>query len=783
MPLGKLTLENIFQDANIIGYKLSKEEILLLRKYFNSKHLENINISALESELNEKVYDIDRNLPRISLDKLYQTFLANQNLFNEEASAYLLAYTFNKTSKSSFEAKYPNSFYKFTKNYLIDKLELLYYNIYGYFNNQFTKEQYLKVRDKLVSKKSKLLDLYYGIEGKTHSIEEIAVMIRKDYQTTSNLLVEARLDAIKTYYVPEDNIDYNIYLPYLDDPTYDITAETRTVLKMLIVDKLSYSEIQKRTNINITKIHNIVSSGFRRLDLYRFNILEKDLFTKDLVTEIIRRHSDKFDNTDINIINLRYNSMLNYQQISTLLGIKITTIKYTFRKIYKLYYEEQTKDIIISIEDILNEINKQISESILNDEERKFLLNLLYETYTIDENKKVVGKFKDNISLSDISQTIIEKFKKLKVGLLKPELLYISRTDLDKILDDKHLPLTKREKDILCYLFELKGYHYKSLSELEKLYGLYSFTLKRTYLLIISKIYKYQNNELSPSLDYETEIKTLLKYFPTSKRLLIIDYYQNEMTYEELAKKYHKTPRQILTAFDKIKITLYSLIKEEKLTKKFDYDYYNEVINNPDLPFYGNLELAKEAFETYTGMNKKESLSSPKTVKHLNIDYSFEALMRLIYSLMLSVCKYKDGIRKVISFTFADVCTYYNENIMNMDSHKRDIYEKYIGSYHQKKDNNCTVINIPNTILNDLVTQNSKIKVIDYTQSQLLYILQKYANSLSKDAIIAINELIKIGKNRLENQEEEQVAVALINKIEKLKSKFNSPDLNLKKDN
>ena len=122
MPLGKLTLENIFQDANIIGYKLSKEEILLLRKYFNSKHLENINISALESELNEKVYDIDRNLPRISLDKLYQTFLANQNLFNEEASAYLLAYTFNKTSKSSFEAKYPNSFYKFTKNYLIDKL-------------------------------------------------------------------------------------------------------------------------------------------------------------------------------------------------------------------------------------------------------------------------------------------------------------------------------------------------------------------------------------------------------------------------------------------------------------------------------------------------------------------------------------------------------------------------------------------------------------------------------------------------------------------------------------
>ena len=53
---------------------------------------------------------------------------------------------------------------------------------------------------------------------------------------------------------------------------------------------------------------------------------------------------------------------------------------------------------------------------------------------------------------------------------------------------------------------------------------------------------------------------------------------------------------------------------------------------------------------------------------------------------------------------------------------------------------------------------------------------------MSKDAIIAINELIKVGKNRLESQEEEQVAVALINKIEELKSKLNSPNLNLKKD-
>ena len=711
--------------------KLSNNEYRLLERYLSKYESDFIPFDEVCRDVSTIMYGYKRYDKDLSYNILYDTYLKNIDSFTEQQKLCLECLVFNKKSRSEYFLKYSKNS-RVYRHYCIEKIEKIYFNIDNFLENNLTKEKYISVKNDnpgaLTDRRIEIMDLVYGVNGVKLGISEIAKLYNEDYIKMLDFIRSTREYIINLYMNRNSSlkIDFNVYIPYILDSNIDFTDETRTVLRYRFLDNMSYDEISAETNLSKSRISNILTDAIRKIDFYRYGIFTKYETSSD---EILGIFDSGFMKDKGNNKNIIYDYFINIPDK------KIITSKYNITEkslnaLIKMYKEAsikyRVKNIVVSKDDVLEVINLHISENILSDRDKEVLNLIWVEKYKIEELASYYN-VKPSVALSYYEMAIL-KVKRYKSNMIDDS--YFKRNELIDILNDKHLPISKKEKDIICYLFELQGYPYKTIDEIADIFNDSSPSIKRRYQRAILSIKKYLANEIQGVINYEEDIKPILKYFSTVDRGYLKDLYLDELSYVNISEKYNITFNQVVVIADRLKMSVYELLNCDD-AKRFDFDYYDKVINCDDLPFYGNKELAIEAFKMYFGHHYPKSLEASEVVRKMNTQIDSRRVIEIIQDLMLAVCKYQRGITKENTFSYDDVISYYEENKDEMDLEDKKVYEKYFNKCKRSSLIKCEV-RVPYKIIYDLMSTRYKLfDPYSYNKEGILKLIKKYDKKLN----------------------------------------------------
>lgn len=791
-----LSLDEINQRINEYGDSFNNDEIYLLNRFFRKRTANNVSLFCLMRDINLSIFGLNTNNCGVNKSKLYKVYQKNIESFSEEQSLFLECYYFGVRPKNEFDTHYSDSSLYYRYYYLIDRLERIYYNIYSYFENSFTLSEYKKFRKKYINsfseKRIELLDLFYGFSGRAYSIFELAEMYKIDYIKMHDAISDARESAIILYcgFSNRLDIDKRKYIPYVKNRIYEFTEETRTALTMFLIEDKDYDEISNLLGISKYRLSNIITDGIRKIDNYRFGLSNVFVISKRELKDFFDYYGDKISSIEKKVIKLKHLEYKSNKEISDLLGIEIAVINKISRRFNLLYYSFQIKDVNVSDDDIFVEVLKHPSESILSEKEKEFAsfyygfktgYNVESKKYSILEICSKLGLTKN--TYYHIYQEIINNVKGIKIGIKKVPNLYISRNELSLIINDCHLPISEKEKDIICYMFELNGYPYKNLDDLSTLLGDNKGSLTRRYNRAIVSIYKYLNKEIDGKIDYYNDILPNMRYFSLTDRKLIDAYFKDGCTVQELAERYNFSFDKMYTIIARLKIYLFDLLNNPN-AKKFDFDYYLEVRYNVDLPFYGNRDIAIKIFDLFYGMVGDYRLSIPEIIDYLGLSLNPSAVNKAANNLMLCICKYREGIKNNIPFSDDDILSYYKIHCNEMDPQHKLYYLRYFSRRKNNRRINGVSNHINKTILYDLLLENNDnvLSFEDLDRNKVYDLLRKYSKILSDSTKNALMAIFDISDRELMSGKDINHVYKILDKLYRLEYKDNISCLLLKKD-
>ncbi len=738
-----LSYDSVMEKFNSVEYSLSSHEKELVRRYFKeTEYVERIDEEDLLRNINVEVLGYKNKTTIVDKKKLYQAFLDYEYEFTPEQALFLECYFFQKKEKSEFISKYPDSSLTYKYSFLIDRLEKLYYNIYHYFDNNLSKEEYLKFKENFPGKLSEyrieILDLVYGVNGKAWSISELAEKYGVDYIKMHDTISDAR-DAAIVFITGRNqriDIDKDVYIPYIKDTAYYFTPEAREVLSLYLIDGYTYDELAQEMGLSKYRISNIITESIRKIDHYRYGLSEVFKIDAVLLEEIFNYYGDLFSDEEKDVLRYKHLFHMENPIISEELGITLNEVNKYARHFNILYYNYRIKDVTITKEDVEVEISKHISENMFGSREKEIgsLFFGIKNKYNPEGVKLSGPEIMEKMGLNKntyyhLYQNVITFVKGKKIGIKNASYVYIERDKLDLLLDDSHLPISNKEREIICYLFELKGYPYRTLDELPEIFDDTKASVLRRYKRAILSIYKYLNNEIEGTLSYEVDIVPILKYFSISDRKLIKLIYVEGYTIEALAQTYNTTFESMVVTYRRVKTQVFDILNNPK-AKKFDFDYYLSVKDKEDLPFYGNKELSISIFDLFFGMSEELRLSIPQIIERLNLEYKQTSVNRAANTLMLSVCKYRDGLRKNNTFTYEQIREYYDKYANSMTESHKYFYTRYFRKLKKVKKVNGTSTDISYVIIDDLLREYNKnyITLDKIDREMALDILRKYPN-------------------------------------------------------
>ncbi len=760
-----LSLEEILSYFQDINYSLTPDEEHLLERYFGYCDKNYAGSFDIEKEVNVLKYGFNRKNKYAPLKGLYKEYLRTRDDYTEEQQLYLETYFFGKKDRKLFREAYPDSYLYEDYQKLIFKLERSYYHIFEYFENNFTKEAWLKVKakywERFTAEKVEMMDLYFGVRGEPLSRKELAKKYNMSRLEFNQIFEPTLMYAIRLYSGLGRNIeiDKKIYIPYVENPQYNFVPETRQILKQFLLEDKTYEEISEMTGLKTTRISNIITAAIRRMDFFRFGISTSLIVTESELKEFFEYAKDKVTEEDKDIITLRYINFMETKEIADLRGIATAKVNLAISRFNKMFYNFRIKDVTLTEEDLITELERHMSESVLSLREKQFvsfrygIKSKYNETGETLSKKIIMEKLgMDKNAFNNTDRNIKYALKGRKIGINKPDILFIPRDELDLLLDDIHLPISDKEKEIICHLFELKGYEYMTLDDIALKYNELKSSVRVRYHRAIATIYKYLNKEIEGCIHYETDIVPILKYFSLSDRVKIEDFFKNGMTFEEMGKKYGMTTAQVVGAMNRIRVNIYDL-DSNPYAKRFDFDYYLEAIKNPDLPFYGDLPLAIKIFNLSFGMEGKEKMGAPEVVKTLGLDYDTSTINRINASLMLGVCKLKDGITKQKTFGYDEILDYYNKNYANIPPYCRSYYERYFKNVQDRRIISGDKAPVSYFIIADLIAANypDAFKLDTATRDKVIGIIRKYGKDLKKRIRISLMSRYGISEREFMN--------------------------------
>lgn len=619
--------------------------------------------------------------PYIDRKKLYQTMLDNEDKYTPSAIDYLKKTYFKE--ETGYNGPPPERD-KLNVSYYLNLFERLYYDLDEYSTYFIPKEDVEKImngtRYRFTEEEKRIMTLKYGLGGmREHTLVEMAEMYGLDYITMHDKYHKINYKVIDIYvgrHVMNNYSNPERYRKYIEDKRYIMTDETREVSRLYFLEGKTYKEIVEIMGIrDTTRVSNILTEAARKMDFWDYGMVDFPLYEPDLVEKVFLEY--KFTEEEKKIIRLRTNEGILGQDINYVLNTDydVGTILQKFNNAY-IYLNG--KDIL-TIADIREQLVCHLSDSILSDEERKITAFV----YGIKCSYNPEGEIVPQSTLAlDFGYTankvehIRHYLRGHKLGLINAPFSEISCNELKELLKNPHLPITDYEKDLLISIKGLDGKIW-TLEELQKKYKVNGKgSIARRINRAILTIKKYQAGEIDKKLIYEIDIVPLLKYFGEYHRKIINMRYRDNMLVKDIAKKLGLSKNVMDSYFGKLERKVLYLLKNPK-AKKFDYDYARKVIHNPDLPFYGNFDVAYKYYLRMSGEDGMRPGGASTIEDEEVIDQKGNASTHY-YLLMTAVLKYRDGIRKVKQMDVDDLEAFYEENKSSYSVSNQKTFERTI---------------------------------------------------------------------------------------------------------
>lgn len=667
--------------------KLTPHQKNLIDHYFN-KTTKQIHPSVLEkvnSKINLELLGYHKN-STIPLEMLYKIFKENEDKFDKKIANYLEMTLFKNFPHQASISLNQDYFDPTMKNYSMYRLEAMYYHIDNYFQYNIPPSELEKVLTKFSHKFSKeaiqLLKLRYGIGTKRHSIIELSQLYQQDYieihdrlRTYHDRAINQFLGIKYTTALPNENR----YLPFLNNPKYQMTEQARKVGLLYFIHHKSYKEICQELNIiNTTRVSNILTETIRQMDYWYYGLADNIVLDEEKVYQLLENQYTKAPETTKQVIIGRFiyglTSDINASK-NNISQSEVNKINSIFSKKYTTYYAK--KDL--SIQEITREVTCHISDSILTIEERR-IISLTYGIKS-DFNPDGVKYNREAIlallKINDRQYSHLLNKAKISIGarinkIITPEFGIFTCEEIRDLLQDRYIPISEKEKELLKYI---KGiYEYKDVKQLAPIFQMTPGSIKRRIKRALITLKKYKNQEIEKKLDYELDIQPLLKYFPLFEQNILYRRFHLLETAETIGATYHLAKEASFQLTTKVTKRLLYLLKCPN-AKKFDFDYAREVVTKEELPYYGNKPLAIQIFNMSFG----EDGSFPKTSREiiqelaLNPNTSTSAIVK---NIMIAVLKYKDGIYKNKNVTYQEVASFYLQHKNDYTPHQQKYFER-----------------------------------------------------------------------------------------------------------
>ena len=199
--------------------------------------------------------------------------------------------------------------------------------------------------------------------------------------------------------------------------------------------------------------------------------------------------------------------------------------------------------------------------------------------------------------------------------------------------------------------------------------------------------------------------------------------------------------------FNRIINNLLDILNGDTEFRLFDFEYCDEVFMRDDVPYYGDKELAKKIFDLYFGNSCLTRMSLPKISQELNIEYSESTLIKLIDEVLLSVCKYKDGITKKFDFSYEEVLEYYERNKDNLGWRTRE-YDSFFRRFGNRNRLNGKLYFVNNSIIYDLILDkfDNPFRLKDCSRDDAIELLRRYNKVILNSVRLEIMAIYDIGE-------------------------------------
>ena len=787
-----LTLEDIQINFKEFYTLLDHKQKYLFKQYFDEfRNLSQYDLYFAEKEINLFLCGYNKPIS-FSQPILQDVYIKNKDKLTLRQQAIIDYAIFKTISLEEFQKICePVSKYNIagSKNEVIKKLEKLYFKIDNIFEHRLQKEdvESILLNNKYIftEDQRKILKLHYGISDQkeivetadAHTIGEIANIYQINYVSAHSKVTDAN-DKVLNFYLEKTSKntqkDGQKYKSYIENVQYELTNETRSLLKAHLLYGESYVAISKRTGLTQYRISNIIMDGIRRIDLYRYNILKPLVFTKEELESFYKESNYKFDDEKRNLINQRFFNGLTNEEIHQKEGINKIEIKRFFKLFSNQFIRYQCKYIVIANEDYEIEISSDIVDSVLTEEEKSvssfsYGIQSQYNPDGIIYSKQEIMKHYNlgEDKYNKLKQKIKNKMKQRKGGYIIPEFGHLKKGELESVLSDPRLPISDKEKEILKHLKGIGEYQLLSLSELAIKFNMTIGSIRRRYQRAVLAILQYENEELEPSYSYELDIKPKMKYFSEFDQKIIEKIYKEDFPVTKLHTEFNLTKDSMLDNIDRIKRNILALLKKDDLAKKFDFDYARNVIHNEDLPLYGDKELLIKIYQMCFGENGYNRTSIPQIVKELDLPYNTTAVNNSIYSVMLSIEKYKIGIKKAKEFSIEEVILYYKKYNDEMNSYEKEEFKRLLKRLLKNRGLNRSRNDFGSTINYKLLREFSELPFLfeKATLEDAKYLLMNNKYHFSGKTKEILKNYYGISNRNLMNSKDKMQILMLLNSL------------------
>ena len=642
-----------------------------LEMFFSVPSTHLIHPWTLERKINFikfKVQDCDK----LDKNKLRHFYVKNRQRFTEIEQQFIEIHLGMKSINEA-EEKFPYVDFRHMSSNAIQKLYMKYFCLRSYRNYNMDREKYLKNRkviiDRISSFDSRILDMFFGYRKKTGITQaELAENLGVGLEDAKNLLRTAKRQAGNV--LADINATFTLnretYRDYLRTHLITFDEPAGSIVKGYFLQNLSYETLAQKYGKSTLQISNIITTALWKIDSYRFGLFSTFPFPLNVMKEVLAKSDYDEESAEI---------LKNYFKEGTSVNLNIDSrsfnnLWYTFKRRCINYITKEKKVSLIRIQKVIMApyYAQVLTEDLLQCGRLAFQVKCAENPLGIKYSPEAIADklgITRNAVMSRIT-TIINSTILYVNGYLKGPYDFIDILELKGMLADVHLPISEKEKEMLRHLY-FEGWTEENLS---LTYNMTPASVRRRIIRAIITIRRYQNKEIKGSVSFEHDIQQYLKYFSKNDQAILIDYYRDNLVVKDIATKYGVSFGKMNGIIYKLRLYLNDL---QAGLGGLDFDYFWEHVNDDDVPYYGNKQLAIELFHLYY----EQRLGIPDILLEHHPELKDESeIRRKLYCLIIAVLKKREGKTR-IKYTYEEIRDYYLSNAQNMGKYRTKYYQTY----------------------------------------------------------------------------------------------------------